>query len=102
MIKSAPKVTAKQVSKNTFEDKKYMNHVINSNYPGKRTFLTPYTWNLQKDDQDTEVYSQNLKKMLNNLLKTKIRDEDSMLLKSEDRPPCNPALVMDLRHEMVS
>jgi len=79
-----------------------MNNVMNSNYPGKRTFLTPYTWNFQQDDQDTEAYSHNLKKMLNNLLKTKISGEDSMLLKSEDLPPCNPAVVMDLRHEMVS
>ena len=68
---------------------------MNSNYPRKRMFLTPCTWNFQQGDS-------HLKKMLNNLLKTKIRGEDSMLLKSEDLPPCNPAVVMDLRHEMVS
>jgi hypothetical protein len=54
------------------------------------------------DDQDNEANSNDLKKMLNNLLKKKINGEDSMLLKSEDLPPCNTAVVMDLRHEMVS
>jgi len=63
--------------------------------------LTPCTSNFQQDDQDTEANSHNLKKMLNNLLKTKINGEDSMLLKGEDIPPCNPAVEMDLRHEMV-
>jgi hypothetical protein len=75
---------------------------MNSNYRGKRIFLTPHAWNFQKDGQDTEANSHNLKKMLNSLLKTKISDEDAMLLRSDDCPPCNPAVVMDLRHEMVS
>lgn len=51
------------------------------------------------DDQDKEANSNDLKKKL---LKKKINGEDSMLLKSEDLPPCNRAVVMDLRHEMVS
>jgi hypothetical protein len=99
--KSSPKVAAREVPK-MFKDNKYVNYVINLNNSGKRIFLTPYSWNIQKDDQVAEAYSQHLKKILNTLLKTKISDEDSMLFKSEGHPPCNPALLMDLRHEMVS
>jgi hypothetical protein len=75
---------------------KRRNCIMNSNNLGNQNSSTQYTRTFE-DDKDSEAFGR-----MCNLLETKINDGASMLLEREERPPYNPALVMDLRYEMVS
>lgn len=83
-----------------FGERKHRDYVHNNT---KQKYFESYNWNNSQRHEDVRASSENVQEIVSNLLAMKIiSDDTSALLKKETTSPQNPALIMDLRHEMVS
>ncbi|XP_069691831.1 coiled-coil domain-containing protein 191 isoform X2 [Periplaneta americana] len=82
-----------------FGERKHRDYVHNNE---KQKYFESYNWNNSQRHEDVRASSENVQEIVSNLLAMKIiSDDTSALLKKETMSPQNPALIMDLRHEMI-